>query len=182
MHSERFTELAACGHSRSTVTESDRTARKPSLALADVRRNDPLPDAEHVWIVWIDTDFYPVVVGAAESLKPGEVLDRRENGRAGYSRGQRLVSPEKVTVAMDEDDWLSECNRFLLQYRANISEAARVFFGRPCRRSMCGKDVRLLQNHDRTTVVGLRVFETLLQPGQVCLVATCVGSKTGVFR
>ena len=156
--------------------------RAPSLTLDDVGCDDPLPGAEHVRVVRIDADLDPMMVGAAEGLKPGEVLDRRENGRAGYSRGQRLVSPEKVTVAMDEDDWLSECNRFLLQYRANISEAARVFFGRPCRRSMCGKDVRLLQNHDRTTVVGLRVFETLLQPGQVCLVATCVGSKTGVFR
>ena len=112
-----------------------------------------------------------MVVGAAEGLKPGEVLDRRKNGHAGYSRGQWLVSPEKVTVAMDKDDRLSEGNRFLLQHRPNLGEAARVFFGRSCRRGMRGEDVRLLQNHDRTTVVGLRVFETLLQPGQVCLVA-----------
>jgi hypothetical protein len=92
-----------CGH----------TAPAPSLTLDDVGRDDPWPDAEHVRVVRIDADLDPMMVGAAEGLKPGEVLDRRKNGRAGYSRGQRLVSPEKVTVAMDEEDRLCECDRLL---------------------------------------------------------------------
>src|SRR5262249_13145450 len=152
------------------LTQSGHATRLHS-ALEDVGCNDPLPDAEHIRVVRIDTDLDPMMVGSAESLKPGEVFNGRKDRRALNSRGERLVSSEEVTVAMDDDDRLSKCNSFLLQQHPNVGEAVRVLFWRSGRRGMCRKDVGLLQDHNRTTVAGFRGFEALLQPSEVCLVA-----------
>src|SRR5262249_28164067 len=100
-----------------------RSYRKASLTLDDVGCNDPLPDAEHIRVVRIDADFDPMMIGGAESLEPGEVFDRRRDRRALNSRGKRLVGSEEVTVAMDEDDRLSECNSCLLQRHPDVGEA-----------------------------------------------------------
>src|SRR5262249_57671498 len=110
----------------------------------------PLPDAEHIRVVRIDTDLDPMMVGSAESLKPGEVFNGRKDRRALNSREERLVSSEEVTVAMDENDRLSKCNRFLLQQHPNVAQAARVLFWRSSRRGVWRKAVGLSPDHHRT--------------------------------
>src|SRR5262249_61433413 len=96
------------------LTQSGHTTRLHS-ALDDVGCNDPLPDAEHTRVARIDTDLDPMMVGSAESLKPGEVFNGRKDRRALNSRGERLVSSVEVTVAMAEDARLLHSNDFLLQ-------------------------------------------------------------------
>jgi hypothetical protein len=56
--------------------------RKASLTLDDVGYSDPLPDDEHIPVVRIDADLDPMVVGGAESFKPGQVFDRRTDRRS----------------------------------------------------------------------------------------------------
>src|SRR5215831_20066707 len=127
------------------LTQSGHTTRLHS-ALDDVGCNDPLPDAEHIRVVRIDTDLDPMMVGSAESLKPGEVFNARKDRRALNSRGERLVGSEEVTVAMDQDHRLSKCNGFLLQQHPKVGEAVRVFFWRSGRWGMRRENVGLLQD------------------------------------
>src|SRR6516225_8901407 len=103
------------------MTRSGHTTKLDS-ALGDVGCNDLLPDAKHIRVVRIDADLDPMMVGSAESLEPGEVFNGRKDRRALNSRGERLVSSEEVTVAMDEDDRLSKCNSFLLKQHPNVGE------------------------------------------------------------
>src|SRR5215831_4682760 len=93
------------------LTQSGHTTRLHS-ALDDVGCNDSLPDAEHIRVVRIDTDLDPMMVGSAESLKPGEVFNARKDRRALNSRGERLVSSEEVTVAMDEGRQACQMQKF----------------------------------------------------------------------
>src|SRR6516165_10516187 len=143
------------------MTQSGRTTRLHS-ALDDVGCNDPLPDAEHIRVVRIDTDLDPMMVGSAESLKPGEVFNGRKDRRALDSRGERLVSSEEVTVAMDEDDRLSKCNSFLLKQHPNVGEAVRVLFWRSGRRGVCRKDFGLLRSAYSASPSGARPSPLLL--------------------
>jgi hypothetical protein len=145
------------GTNRKTFAQSElfqfripkRSYRKASLTLDDVGCNDPLPDDEHIRVVRIDADLDPMVVGGAESFKPGEVFDRRTDRRALNSCGERLVSPEEVTVAVDQDDRLSERNSAQtarhLTWRSAVEEpnhrhrrvlrAPRAATPWPCRRA-----------------------------------------------
>jgi hypothetical protein len=60
--------------------------------LRDICRDDPLPEVEHIRVVWIDRDLNPMMVGVAECLDAGEIFERRKIWRAPNSlRAERLV-------------------------------------------------------------------------------------------
>jgi hypothetical protein len=121
----------------------------------------------------------PVVIGRAERLDAIEVFDgQRDGGATRRSRAQRPVNSEKVTVAVDQHNRLAEKGGLLRKMHAEIGESARILRRAREGREL-GKDVRLLQDHDRAAVAGLCMIESLPKPGKIRLVALGVFGIAG---
>ena len=140
------------------------------LPLYDICCHDSLPETEHVWIMRIDSNLEPMMVGATERLDTREVFKRRKVRRTCALHSlwpEGFVNSEVVAVAVDQNDGFAERYRLLLKQHTDIGKSIRVFFGRPSRWRVCGKYVRLLHNHYGSTLAGLCVLECLLKPRKI---------------
>ena len=114
------------------------------------------------------------MVGSTERFNAREVFERRSDRGAPFRpRTQRLVDPEEVAVAMDQDDRLTKGGGFLLNLTAHFGIAARIL---RCSGEWRGlrKQVRLLHDHDGEAVDELCVLECFVQPGEVSLIVLAV--------
>src|SRR6185436_8974162 len=113
----------------------------------------------------------PVMIGRSEGFDAQEVFQRWRCPLAGGRiLPERIIDPEIVAVAVDQDDRLLKCGRFLLQQRSQIGESARCFRLAWKRRNF-RKHIGLLHDHDGAAVVGLGMSKSLPKPCHVGLVA-----------